>query len=98
MVTEPPVIPAAALVIASTPPPEPEDVLPEVVPVLPVPVFPLELVVGKVSGPFVVVAWGVTTAPVIELTKIGGFKPVTKPDVAFPDLTGPVSPILLSRN
>lgn len=81
------------MVIAPTPPADPEDVLPEGVPV-----FPLELVIGRVSGPFVVAAWGVTTAPVVELIKIGGFKPVTKPVVAFPDLTGPVSPILLSRN
>lgn len=83
--------------IAPTPPPEPEDAMPEEVPVLPVPVFPLELVVGRVNGPLVVAACGVTTAPVIELTKIGGFKPVTKPVVAFPDFTGPVSPILPSR-
>ncbi len=43
---------------------------------------------GTVKGPLAPEVGGVTTAPVVELTKIGGFKPVTKPEADFADLTG----------
>lgn len=92
-------MPAAALVIAPTPPPMPVDVgVPDEASDLPVLVFPVELVVGRVNGPLVPEAGGVTTVPVVELTKIGGFNPVTKPEVAFADFVGPVRPMLFNKN
>jgi len=86
-------MPAAALVMAPTPPRLPEDDEPvDVLPVLPV----LE-VMGAVSPPFGLVVDGVTIAPV-ELTNIGGLSPVEKPANLFAALTGPVKPILLNEN
>lgn len=64
---------------------------------MPVPVLPVFEVIGAVSAPFGLEVGGVTIAP-DELTKIGGLRPVEKPEVAFPDLTGPVRPMLLNES
>ena len=72
--------------IAPAPPPAPLD---EVV--------PDELGLGLVRGPLGFNVEGATTVPV-ELTNMGGFKPVTKPEADFADFTGPVRPMLLKRN
>jgi hypothetical protein len=65
---------------------------------VPLPVLPVDPVEGNVSGPLVLVADGVTMEPVFELTKIGGFRPVTKPELTLADFVGPVRPMLLSKN
>jgi hypothetical protein len=77
------VIPAAAFVIAPAPPPIPpkEGVLEEVF-VFPVALPPLALGVVATRGPWVEEDEGVTIAP-LELRKIGGFNPVTKPEADF---------------
>lgn len=66
-------------------------------PVLPVPVLPVDEVIGAVRAPLGLAVAGVTIAPV-ELTKIGGLRPVVKAELDFPDLTGPVKPILLNES
>ncbi len=72
---------------------EPVDVLPGLL----VPVLPVVEVIGAVSAPFGLEVGGATIAPV-ELTKIGGFSPVEKPENLFPALTGPVNPMLLNES